>query len=529
MRPNKWASAVSALLSVSSLLLALSGVANAQSSGLLSLSEVDCGTRKACTRLTGVMRLEGQGTVRLEQPEDPYSDEQCPVNYQCVDSAEGMVGMDTNIGCCDHCGSHQTCRKGTVGMYDQSDRVNVCPGGHLCNPTPQQCEAGFICQRNIIQNCTELRERARDIFQVGDIHAGIYCKKGSSNIAGCPAGSYCPNATTMVNCSAGYYCPYKSLVEDEFKCDGCGEAATEIKRSNATVVFYIIAPIVLFVFVIYRTFKRWRKEENKEASRLKADRESYNRARRDSLEQKLKNIEPKLREIQVKIESLIEEDPELVKRSASAEIFDSSQSSFNEDIHSRSLQEQSSLNAASLFDFLDADGSNDLTYAELNTVLGLNEYKLQAFVKVMNSLGGHPESDTSVTKECFVEHFLTTLELSDNFGPTVDQTVALYDEICALSPGDTTFHIEDFYNSRLQDFLDDIQINDMLKKLRDGGKAVFVSNRVTVSKEDFVAAYPDILNKIALSDGQTIHQKVKGIDLAFESLCLEVSVAKKKN
>mmetsp|Transcript_34130 Transcript_34130/g.49529 ORF Transcript_34130/g.49529 Transcript_34130/m.49529 type:complete len:875 (-) Transcript_34130:267-2891(-) len=146
----------------------------------------------------------------------------------------------------------------------------------------------------------------------------------------------------------------------------------------------------------------------------------------------------------------------------------------------------------------------------------------------MNSLGGHPESDTRVTRECFSEHFLTTLELSDNFGPTVDQTAALYDEICALSPGDTTFITEDFYNSRLQDFLDDIQINDMLKKLRDGGKAVFASNRVTVSKEDFVAAYPDILNKIALGDDQTIHQKVRGIDLAFESLCLEVSVAKKK-
>lgn len=236
-------------------------------------------------------------------------------------------------------------------------------------------------------------------------------------------------------------------------------------------------------------------------------------------------------EIKVKIETLLEDNPDAYQRSSAGDIFGAPQesSSLTNTSHSTSrvLQRMSNLNAASLFDFLDADDSDNLTYEELNTVLELNQFKLQAFVKVMNSMSGHPESQRNVSRETFTEHFLTTVELSDNFGPTIDQTAALFDDICQLSPGDTTFHIEDFYNSRLQEFLDDTQINAMLKKLRDGGKAVFTSTSVTVSKEDFVAAYPDILNQITFNDDQTDNEKFQGIDIAFESLGLEVNVAKK--
>ena len=83
-------------------------------------------------------------------------------------------------------------------------------------------------------------------------------------------------------------------------------------------------------------------------------------------------------EIKVKIETLLEDNPDAYQRSSAGDIFGAPQesSSLTNTSHSTSrvLQRMSNLNAASLFDFLDADDSDNLTYEELNTVLELNQF-----------------------------------------------------------------------------------------------------------------------------------------------------------
>ena len=124
--------------------LAFPVIANAQA---MSLSDFDCGSRIPCTRLTGSMSLtgvpdgngyKGPRYMTFGPDGDSNASDQCPINYQCVDSIAGMVGMETSVGCCERCGSHQSCTAGSIGLYNQSDKVNLCPPGHLCDPEPHK-------------------------------------------------------------------------------------------------------------------------------------------------------------------------------------------------------------------------------------------------------------------------------------------------------------------------------------------------------------------------------------------------------
>lgn len=492
---------------------------------------IECTT---CTRRTGKYNqifLNEQHDTYI----DPYANFQCPDYFQCTNTilGEETYGKDTDTGCCVPCAPSQACYNGTVGEYSNYASLNACPSGHICDPVPRICPVGTICENNIQQNCTDIRERAINVFKFGDIHAGTYCPEGSSRIQPCPAGYYCPGPETKITCPAGFFCPVKTD-EPYIKCDGCGEGALDMERSDWLIA--VIAPCaVLFVAIMVNYARRNRITlELEDAKRLEILRNCSECEQALDLknEAEFERVLPLLEGMAAKIDKMIKGNPEIYMHLPSRIIFRHPRDWLCVDI-----------DAGKLFSFLDVDFTGELTYDELNEVLQLNDIKLKAFMTNMNHRIGTLQSETEISKTQFTQYFFETLVVIDNFGPSAKQAEELYDELCELSSGENGAFLEsDFYNSRLQNFLDDIQINELIKGLRTSGPARKFSNggpilsqlsTITIQKRIFVKAYPNILNRIThnnyVSDRQNEAEDFnKGIDIAFKNLSLEVSVAKKK-
>ena len=400
---------------------------------------------------------------------DPYANFQCPDYFQCTDTilGEDTFGKDTDTGCCVPCAPSQSCYNGTIGEFSNFASLNACPDGHLCDPAPRLCSVGTICANNIQQNCTEIRERAINVFMLGDIHAGMYCAEGSSSIQPCPEVYFCPDPETKIICPAGYFCPVKTA-KPFAKCDGCGEGALVMERSDWLIA--IIAPCAaLFVAaMLYYARMNWITVEREDAKRLQ-DLRNFSECEYALGEKNLDELErimPVLEGIAAKVEKMTKENPETYMHLPSRTIFRHPNDWLLDDI-----------DAGKLFSFLDVNFAGELTYDELNEVFELNEIKLKAFMMNMNHRIGVPHDEMEVSKDQFSQHFFDTLVVCDSFGPSAEQAENLYDELCELSSGENgTFLESKFYNSQLQDFLDDLQINELLKKLRTSGPARRYSN-----------------------------------------------------
>ena len=89
--------------------------------------------------------------------------------------------------------------------------------------------------------------------------------------------------------------------------------------------------------------------------------------------------------------------------------------------------------AERLFDVLDADVSGDVTFDELNVILGLSELELGEFIRRMNEMADSTSNTTSVTRSVFVKYFLQVLTDTSNLTISNEEAEAIFNEMAGSS------------------------------------------------------------------------------------------------
>ncbi len=198
--------------------------------------------------------------------------------------------------------------------------------------------------------------------------------------------------------------------------------------------YYVVIPIICLIVVLFLKDKvQVRLSKMKQiSSKTKEDKET-------ELQQRLlKILLPQLETIQEKLnqQNIVWTD-------------DSGHISFDQEL---------------LFDEINVDKSEEVSFNELNTVLDLKPGQLLEFIAFINELAGVPKTEECVTKPVFLQFFLEAFEHARNFEPSDEQAGHTFDRIVQDLgfPDDNAIDIEDLYQSHLSNFLNESQIN-MLK------------------------------------------------------------------
>lgn len=315
-------------------------------------------------------------------------------------------------------------------------------------------------------NCTELRLAYRDTFEIGDLWAGAYCGNIGNGIENCPQGWYCPTPESKFKCPAGFFCPYKTA-EPAIVCYQCEEGATQLVRDRFGYVVLTILAVVTSVTIIFGLFKRYNQalidrimafERRFVLDRLHSFEARHSRILQFIDQKNTKKygdrLKPKLELISRRLGNF-----EARKSTSESSIGEGSSSGI-------SLNENSAnkFDARRVFDALDADLSGDVSFSELNVILGLNELELAEFARRMNELGGVPPDRESVARPVFVRYFLQVLKECSNLTVSPEEAEELFDELALNGelPADEV-HMSRFYTSSMSDFLSDIQICELIQ------------------------------------------------------------------
>jgi hypothetical protein len=306
----------------------------------------------------------------------------------------------------------------------------------------------------------------------GEIYGGVYCGEGE-NLVNCPQGSYCPDPETMRPCPAGRFCPYKTAVP-AIECKKCKVGATEMTQDPYG---YIVLGIAMLFVVVYIGFTLLERHNNGLAHKLheleKRMLKTANSNRRfttgnfqSQQKQMLEKLRPKLELISRRLSKLEE-----------MSIFGDSLGSFSR--HGKKLSHNGveidgdaiKFDARRVFDILDTDSSGDVTYKELNAILGLNDLELKDFIRRMNEMAGTESNNSSlVTRPVFVKYFLQVLTETSNLTISFEEAEALFDEMAEDAKDGwksqiwvNEVNMNRFYSSSMSEFLSDSQIFDLIK------------------------------------------------------------------
>jgi len=328
------------------------------------------------------------------------------------------------------------------------------------------------------------------------------------------------------------------------------EGATSLQRETYGYIGLAVALGVILCFMAWIVFK----SRNQEAAARLADFQDLTlgvvtdamtyRKQQDKLQQ----LKPKLKYIEKK----------LLKAAGSKR----QSLALNTDDHGR-IQ----FNARKLFDAMDENGDGELSFKELNRIMKLKPAAMKQFMHKMNQAGHAPAGTDSVSRAIFIRHFLTALEASSHFEPTQDEAAALFDEIAegckatttSRKKGDIQIPHEAFFSSPLANFLNESEINELLKRFQQiqdlevaGGDTesvgtwsvntrrslmqrakTFRHRKKEVGRNEFIARYPQLLVEITTKndnkhDKATVGVKKDGIDMTFKNLSLDVKVKDNK-
>lgn len=430
------------------------------------------------------------------------------------------------------------------------------------------CPLGYICSTsgaNDMANCTRIRIAAV-IYGFGDIHAGSFCPADEVYLRNCPIGYYCPNPSTMIPCPEGYFCPHKTS-KPEIPCPRCGEGEESMQRDLYGFVFLWFILIGLVMYAMVSTFRRYRKETYEEFKK-KANRQ-LNPMLRAKVHQdemnRIEKIRPKLFSIAQRLKQL---PPHVMEDAAGRRHVDPIKFAADGKIQ---------YNPRALFDVLDQNRDGFLNFADLQQILELNREQMVVFIRRMQELDAtsiHPKQET-ISRNCFVSHFLFVLEETNNFGPTQQDAAVLFDTLDMDGRG--YIPCASLYVSKLALFLTDPQINQMIKefqRLEEPARAANISffedrgttyfsnlfgestrtttrdrntgRRRVISKDTFTKFYPTVLqhaieaqekvpksSEPAGEDHETaLHAATPltgSVDLAFRDLSLTVTVGEEGN
>lgn len=304
----------------------------------------------------------------------------------------------------------------------------------------------------------------------GDIYGGIYCgvDRIGTGIMNCPRGQYCPDPITMIPCPAGFYCPYKTR-QPQISCETCSDGATQLTQD---LYGYIVLGILLGVAAIYIAITLLDRYNSKLHDRIQdlekrvvARTLQYKRVDMSEQKKMLEKLRPKLELISRRLAKL-EKVGNTNAMTASTTPVSSPKSpkkavSKGLDIVGGDIK----FDARRVFDILDADYSGDVSFDELNVILGLNEIELKEFIRRMNEMAGHPANNDSVDRPTFVKYFLQALMETSNLTVSLEEAEAVFDEMSGSTP-DKPVDMNNFYTSSMSRFLSDTQIYEIIKRFK---------------------------------------------------------------
>lgn len=296
-------------------------------------------------------------------------------------------------------------------------------------------------------------------------------------------GFYCPDPETILPCPAGRYCPYKTS-EPSIECKNCKEGATELTQDSYGYIVLGMVGLVVIIYIVFTLLERHNESlahkihelEKRMLKRAHSSRRFTTGNFQSQQKQMLEKLRPKLELIGRRLSKLEE-------TGVSGDAIGSS-SKHGDAIGSFSRHEKRPLHhgieivgdvikfdARRVFDILDADCSGDVTFNELNVILGLNDLELKEFIRRMNEMAGS-ESNNSllVTRPVFVKYFLQVLTETTNLTISFEEAEALFDEMAEDAKDGWKSHIwvnevnmSRFYSSSMSEFLSDSQIYDLIK------------------------------------------------------------------
>ena len=207
--------------------------------------------------------------------------------------------------------------------------------------------------------------------------------------------------------------------------------------------------------------------------------------------------------------------------------------------------------AEALFDAIDENGDESLSFSELEKALNLRGDKLKVFIRSMNEASGVSSlsSVQQVTRTVFTSSFLDTIQAVSNFEPSHEDASDLFNEIATDMEMESanTIPLDGLKYSRLAMFLSDKQILIMIRLFQEKVATAASADQEAhqgapqsrdlrhslvnrpaesstfISKELFTVFYPSVLS--ALVGTQEI--QLDPCDLQFEHLSLHVNVSNK--
>ena len=379
----------------------------------------------------------------------------------CADRrCQNMVCTSIWDSCCDN--------QERIGKWDGKciEAANI-----LCNPHIEdlpssggECPNGMTCSYDSMANCTELASQYRDVFYLGNILGGTYCGHtegtNSKGIINCPRGSYCPNPETMLLCPAGYYCPFKTQ-HPTIRCRRCQEGSLQLEFDLYGWIVLIIIAALSVAYIGWTISNRYNKRLANHINDLerRVQKRITGASQRVTMHKKreLEKLRPKFELISYRLAKMENNQPS--RRSIDS----------RESVSSKGLKvesDQIEFDANRLFDVLDTDSSDDLTYDQLNAILGLSGLELQEFVRRMNEMAGLSESMLSVTRQVFAKYFLQVLTETCNFNISYEEAEAMFDELTDGVESLNEVHFNSFYASSMSDFLSDRQIFQLISEFK---------------------------------------------------------------
>jgi ABC-type multidrug transport system fused ATPase/permease subunit len=373
-------------------------------------------------------------------------------------------------GCSDKRCQNLICDLAETCCTKQWDEGCVAIAEIICQPVMLDleelggsCPNGMTCSFDQMANCTELAAQYRDVFMLGNVLGGIYCgeERNGTGIINCPRGSYCPDPETKLPCPAGKYCPYKTQ-EPTIICNRCEEGSKRLEKDTYGYIVLFVILAVVVVYIAWVLLTRYNKRVADHVSELKK-RVSMNLSHRksgqlDDLQQQKRDLEklrPKLEVINYRLTKM---EASQLSHSNGGNREDSTKSVIAVDGNEIMLDE------FRLFDVLDSDRSGDLTFDELNVILGLSEVELREFIRSMNEMAN--SSSDSVNRSVFQKYFLQALTDTSNLAISYEEAEAMFDELADGNKSLKEINMRKFYTSSMSKFLSDSQILQLIKAFK---------------------------------------------------------------
>lgn len=402
---------------------------------------------------------------------------------------------------------------------------------------------------------------AVDVYGFGNVLAGIWCPgDGSTHVRNCPVGSYCPDSATRIECPQGTFCPYKTS-QPTFEgggreCNRC-EAGVESKQLSTSqkIIQWILFSMLCLIIIIKIVRRHTRIDKLQLKRKLNIDfvrKDKEGGASMNKHEQeKYARLKPKLVLISERLGKIRNDD-------------DTSSSIDNTSILHVSKSGDIVFDANEFFDVIDKNKDGEVSFSELNEIMCLGDDQLRVFKANMMKDVPSPAAQRSahhdkVSRATFHRNFIDALIDAAHLEPTPEEVEDLFCQI-AKEAGTTDSDGRVPYNKlymspTLTSFLSDLQIYGIISQFKKqqqlesrSQRRVSFSHSVSVSmmanrkggisKQDFCKYYPqylkevtqpDFMNNRSLVIGQSVlNESRRGLDVAFEHLCLTVTMGKKQ-